>query len=185
MKRIFIIHGYKSSPTDCWFPWVKNELEKRGFTVSVPRLTSPDKPNLEEWLQIIKEEVVKPDENTYFIGHSLGAIAIVRYLETLKKEKIGGAIFVAGRFLFHKRKSNNIIGFFETPIHWSKVKKVAGRTIGIYAIDDPLVSTENGRLLEQKLGTKLVLEKNKGHFSTNDGILKLPIVLKSILSIIK
>ncbi|MBI2056488.1 MAG: alpha/beta hydrolase [Candidatus Sungbacteria bacterium] len=183
MKRIFIIHGYKSFPTDCWFPWLKDELIKRGFTVYVPRFTNSHEPKFEKWLETIREAVGIADENTYFIGHSLGAIAIIRYLQTLKKEKIGGAVFVAGRVIFRPRKTSAISGFFETPIRWSNVKKVTGKTIGVYSIDDPFVSIENGRLLEQKLGTKLVLEKNKGHFSRDDAVLKLPIVLKNILSI--
>jgi len=44
-----------------------------------------------------------------------------------------------------------------------------------------LVSTENGRVIGQKLGAKFVLKKHKGHFSRNDNIFKLPIVLKELI----
>lgn len=40
-----------------------------------------------------------PDEQTYFVGHSLGCQAIARYLESLSESiKVGGVVFVAGFF---------------------------------------------------------------------------------------
>lgn len=45
----------------------------------------------------IKDVVGEPDLNTYFAGHSLGLIAILRYLEILPEtQKVGGCVFVAG-----------------------------------------------------------------------------------------
>ena len=35
-RRGFLIHGWEGYPEEGWRPWLKNELEKRGFTVSVP-----------------------------------------------------------------------------------------------------------------------------------------------------
>jgi predicted alpha/beta hydrolase family esterase len=31
MKRVIIIHGWEASPESNWFPWLKNELEKKGI----------------------------------------------------------------------------------------------------------------------------------------------------------
>lgn len=184
--RIFIIHGYKSYPADCWFPWLKKELQKRGAVVYIPPMPNPSKPTMKNWISVIKKEVKKPDEKTYFVGHSLGAIAIIRYFETLKpNEKIGGAVIVAGRILGRKNfrgKSGTISSFFQKPINWQKIKRRSKHFIGIYSIDDPLVSTENGKLLQKKLGAKLILEKNKGHFSREDKIFKLLSVLRALRS---
>ena len=33
------------------------------------------------------------DENTYFVGHSIGCQAIMRYLESVDVKKIGGVLF--------------------------------------------------------------------------------------------
>jgi len=32
-KRAFLIHGWAGSPDEGWRPWLKTELEKRGFRV--------------------------------------------------------------------------------------------------------------------------------------------------------
>ena len=31
MKRVYIIHGWEGYPEEGWFPWLKKELEDRGF----------------------------------------------------------------------------------------------------------------------------------------------------------
>jgi len=183
MKRVFIIHGYKSYPGDCWFPWLKKKLTKRNFEVIIPHFRNSGNPKKIDWINTIRKSVVRPDSDTYFIGHSLGSMAIIRYLEILKpSQKIGGVIFVAGRIILRSNTSK-VSSFFDRPINWRKLKGLSNKYIGVYSIDDHLVSTENGRLLRQKLKAKFVLEKNKGHFSRVDKIFKLPIVLKLLISI--
>ena len=31
-----MVHGWDGNPNNHWFPWLKKELEKRGFEVHVP-----------------------------------------------------------------------------------------------------------------------------------------------------
>jgi len=96
-KKIFIIHGWSSFPEDCWFPWLKSELEKRNFSVTVPQMPNPDNPEINSWVTHLKNVVGELNEETYFIGHSIGCQAIMRFIEKENK-KIGGAVFVAGFF---------------------------------------------------------------------------------------
>ena len=97
-KRVFIIHGWEGTPDSNWFPWLKNELEKKGFAVAAPQMPNAVCPKMGEWLAYLQKIVGKPDENTFFVGHSLGSIAILRYFESLPdQEKAGGAILRAGR----------------------------------------------------------------------------------------
>ena len=30
-KRVFIVHGWDGYPEEVWFPWLKKELEAKGF----------------------------------------------------------------------------------------------------------------------------------------------------------
>ncbi len=79
-KRVFIIHGWEGSPQGDWFPWLKKELETKSFVVEVPIMPDTMHPTLEGWLGHLKKITGEPNENTYFIGHSLGVITILRYL---------------------------------------------------------------------------------------------------------
>lgn len=189
LRRVFIIHGYQSNPKDCWFPWLKKELAKRGYKVFVPRMPNPARPEKSSWVEELKRVVGIPDENTVLVGHSLGAITILRYIETLKQnQKIGGAVFVAGRAMGRKTfggRYGKISSFFQSPINWRKIKRRCKKFTGIYSTDDPVVSTENGRLLKRKLGAKLILARNKGHFSRSDKVYKLPVALSAVADIYK
>lgn len=189
-KKVFIIHGWDGYPEEGWFPWLKRELEKKGFNVIVPQLPDPEKPRIEKWVPKIAEIVGTPDENTYFVGHSMGCQAIARYLVTLPEEiKVGGGVFVAGFF-------KKLVGLEddpdvrETERHWlaaaidlSKVKKCLIKSVAIFSDNDPWVPSDNQDDFRDKLGSEIIIEHNKGHFSGDDGITQLPIVLKSILKI--
>jgi len=96
MKKVIIIHGWEGSPQSNWFPWLKKELEAKGFVVEVPIMPDTMNPTLENWLAHLKKVAGEPNENTYFVGHSLGVITILRYLESLEDKKVGGVVLVAG-----------------------------------------------------------------------------------------
>ena len=183
MKKTIIIHGYRSYPQDCWFPWIKKELNNRGVKVLIPQMPNPARPKKQSWVNKLKKVAGKIDENTVFVGHSLGVITILRFLETLeRKQKIGGAISVAGRIV--KRKTFHPLNhFFTPPLQWKKIKD-RGKFVGIYSYDDPVVSLRDGKEFKKNLNAKLIIEKNKGHFSREDKVFKLPSLLKAISDIL-
>lgn len=97
MKRAIIVHGWGGTPQEGWFPWLKKDLEKKGFSISVPQLPDTEHPHIKTWVPALAVAVGTPDQETYLVGHSMGCQTIIRYLETLKEgKKIGGAVFVAG-----------------------------------------------------------------------------------------
>ena len=98
-KRVFIIYGWEGNPENCWFPWLKKELENKGFSVIVPSMPHPDAPEIKSWVGHLNSVAGEADENTYFVGHSIGCQTILRYIEQLPQEvKIGGIVCVAGFF---------------------------------------------------------------------------------------
>lgn len=196
MKRFFIIHRWSGSPEEDWYPWLKKELEQKGFEVFVPAMPNTDEPKIEEWIPFLANLVGEADENTYFVGHSIGCQTILRYLERLNDKKIGGAVFVAGwfnlsEFTFkeepsEEEESRNIAKpWLETPIDFEKLKKTTNNFVAIFSDSDPYVPIEDKDIFEKKLGAKIIIEHDKGHFRDADGITKLPIVLESLLKIAK
>ena len=84
--NFIIIHGVYGNPEENWFPWLKKELEQNGSEVLVPKFPTPIGQSPESWLRIFSEFENKIDGNTVLIGHSLGAVFILRYLEQAKKK---------------------------------------------------------------------------------------------------
>jgi len=189
-KRVFIIHGWDGYPEEGWFPWLKKELEQKGFEVFVPQLPQPDEPRINNWVPEIEKIVGNPDEQTYFIGHSMGCQAIARYLETLPKNIIiGGAVFIAGFFkhLTNLEDDETVRSVSEewlkTPLNFIKIKIHLKNSIAIFSDDDPYVPLDNQDDFKDKLGSKIIIEHQKGHFSgSRDNITELAVVLNSILS---
>src|SRR3989338_11136955 len=96
-KRVFLIHGWEGKPDNHWFPWLSWERKARGFEVHALSMPHSDNPKVSEWVAAIKDAVGRPTAATYFVGHSLGCIATLRYFEKLpEKARVGGAGFVAG-----------------------------------------------------------------------------------------
>src|SRR3989304_7206168 len=84
-SEVFIFHGTGGYPGENWFPWMKNELEQKGYNVFVPQFPTPEGQSLEAWLDVLSLQKDKIDQNTIFIGHSLGGLFLLRLLERLEK----------------------------------------------------------------------------------------------------
>lgn len=194
-KKVYIVYGWKASPEENWFPWLKAELEKRGFEVFVPRLPESLVPRIDAWINKLSDVVGVPDENTFFIGHSLGCQTIVRYLETLDDHiKIGGVVFVAGFFKDLKSWIKSFVNiaakklvaeWLEAPINLKKAKSHFDKSIAIFSTNDYFVSLENQDIFCDNFGSKIVIEHNKGHFSGSTGVFELPSALDAVLEISK
>lgn len=186
-KRAFLIHGWEGYPEEGWRPWLKKELEGGGFQVNVPAMPDTANPTMEKWIPFLSKEVGKPDENCYFVGHSLGCITILRYLETLKEsETVGGVVLVAGfgHDLDYEGYNGELSSFFRIPVDWEKIKSHCKKFVAIHSDDDPWVSLEHNSLFRDKLGARAIVEHNMKHFSGDDNINELPVALESVLEIL-
>ncbi len=149
-KRVFIAHGWDGTPDEGWFPWLKKELESRGFEVHIPQLPDTANPRIYNWIPALAEAIVSPDEQTYLVGHSMGCQAVARYLETLPDGiKVGGVVFVAG-FFKHLSGLGDSPDEKETDKHWlgapldfEKVKSHLLKSIALFSDDDPWVPLDN------------------------------------------
>jgi len=183
-KRLIIVHGWEGSPQEGWFPWLKAEMEKRGWEVSVPALPNSAEPEQARWLPYLQMIVGKVDKNTFMVGHSLGCITILRFLERLPKEEfIGGAILVAG--FDNPLKYKELKNFFQEVISWDRIKKNCKKFVTIHSEDDPEVPLENGLRFERNLRAKRIVVNGLKHFSGGDGVTSVPIILQELLEISK
>jgi len=181
-KRAYIIHGWEGKPDSNWFPWLKKVLESKDFDVFVPQMPNPVHPKLTEWLEKMNQTISNLDQNTYLIGHSLGVVTILRYLESVNSDQIiGGIVLVAG---FPTSIGYDEIEHFTTqPINYDKVKSITNNTIAIHSDNDPYVPVKQGEILKEKLNAELIVIKGAKHFNQEDGFTELPIVLEKVLEI--
>ncbi len=188
MKKVYIIHGWESSPTEPWIVWVQNQLASKGFAVRALQMPQPD-PVIGEWIGKLQETVKSPNENTYFIGHSIGGQAVMRYLAALPEgTKIGGAIFLAGWFDLNNledEESEEIARpWLETPIDFESLKKKSNKYVAILSDNDKWVPLDiTKEKFEENLGAKVIVEHNKGHFSEDTGVTEVPSVVAELLRI--
>lgn len=190
-KRVIIAHGWEGYPEEGWFPWLKKELEQRDFEVIIPQLPDPENPRIYNWVPKLSGAVGNIDENTYFVGHSMGCQTIARLLEKQPDStKAGGAVFVAG---FFKRlaglgedDASQETGehWFQTPLDFQKVRRHLPKSIAIFSDDDPWVPLDNQEDFCEKLGSEIIIEHYMGHFSgARDKVFELPIALEALLKI--
>lgn len=207
-KRVFIIHGWGGNPGETWLPWLAKNLREQGFLVEVPEMPDTDNPKIEAWTEHIREKVGRCDENTFFVGHSIGCQAIMRYLEIAspairrrggnqklsdnKKPvslagKCAGAVFVAPWIklagLESEEERMTSSPWLNMPIDFEKVKKHTKKLTCIFSDNDPYVPAENWEMFSKNLGAEIVMESNKGHFTDDDGIKELPAALDAVLKI--
>jgi len=184
MPKAVLIHGWDGRPEEGWFPWLKEELEKLNFEVIVPFMPNPAIPRVEEWVDKVREAAGKIDKDTYFIGHSIGCQAILRYLETVEK-KIGGAVFVAGWFelsnLKTKEEKEIAQQWIEEPIDFKGIRNRTKNFSAIFSDDDLFVPLEkNKKIFKKELNANIIIEHNQGHFSGSEGITEVPSVIWEI-----
>lgn len=181
VKNAVIIHGWGANSKENWFPWLKVELEKKVFGVTVPDFPNSQNPNLSEWINYFKNEV-KPGNETILIGHSLGVAFILRFLEQLGEgKKIKASFLVAG----FERSLNitEIENFVNKPFNWEEIKDSCDKFIVISSDNDPYIPLTIGEDLAEKLNTKVIIEHNGGHLTNPSGMLSYPKLLELIVTI--
>ena len=186
MKRVISVHGWGGYPQEGWRPWLGKELSEKGFEFINPEMPYTENPTQDKWVTLLAETIGKPNGNTYLIGHSLGCITILRYLEGLKPdEKVGGVILVAGfgEDLEYNGYKGELSSFFQTEINWEEIKKHCNKFIAIHSKDDPWVLIKNNKLFEEKLGARSIIQNGMKHYSGDDGLTELPLVRDLILEI--
>lgn len=183
MKNAFIIHGTEGYPEENWFPWLKSELEKRGYIVYVPQFPSLPKipATIVEWFEVLKKYESYINEETILIGHSLGGIFTLRILEKLK-HPVKAAFLIGTPIGVHPilnyNRDNSFSGF---SFYWKTIIKNAHYFAVFQSDNDPYVSLGNGEELAKKLGVKLDFVPNAGHFNKKAGYTQFDLLLEKLM----
>jgi uncharacterized protein len=179
--KVYIVHGWGGTPGSNWFPWLSRELIKKDVDVIVPLMPETDKPNLISWLLKLEKLIDDSEEDIYLVGHSLGCITILKYLEKTGR-RVGGVLLVAG--FSRSLKIPEIENFLEKQIDYKKISDLNNKIVVINSDNDPFVPLEEGRILKDKLGAELIIMENAYHINEGNGFFELPIGLDVLLKMI-
>ena len=192
-RRAYIIHGYLGYPGEAWQPWLKRELEARGFEAFLPAMPNPDRPTIPGWLSFIAALVGEPGPGTVLIGHSLGCQAVVRHLETLGAagKSVAATVLIAGAFpramtaaeAMRRTGGDAILTpWLTTGVDARLVKRAAGRCTIILSDNDPYIPFEDARASYRDcLDATFIVEHGKGHFNEDDHLTELPSALQAVI----
>lgn len=185
-KRIIIVHGWDGSPTGDWVGWATEEFRKKGYEVITPEMPGADAPVIDKWVTYLRSVAGAVDENTYFIGHSIGCQTIMRFLETVDA-KVGGAIFVAGWFdlrnLENEESEEIAKPWIETAIDCEKVKANLVKSVVILGDNDLWVPYEETKKdFETRLGSEIITLHGAGHITSDDGFGPFPQLVETFES---
>jgi len=173
-----ILHGYKSSANGAFAPWLKTELERKGYTVQVPELPNPDNPKeLEQVQHVLK--TCRIDEHTVIVGHSLGGGIALRVLETLNKP-VAGLVLVGSvvNATFPGAEKRPFWKDFSWNIDYEQIKKLVRFSVVLSDLQEGSPRVPYLRYLAGQLGSRLVEGNAKvEHFRGK----KEPMVLNAFL----
>ena len=163
VNKILIIHGWNANPHDHWFNIAQREWQKFGYDVKIPEMPGNYFPKLQDWLKII--DSYKVDENWILIGHSLGGVAILKYLENAP-HKISKAILIATPY--DAMNFGALNEFFNGEFNWQGIRQNCSKFEIINEDQDPAIPLEHGRKYAQALEGKLHIIPGFTHFHKMD-----------------
>ena len=162
MKAIFIPGNGGGHTDKNWFPYLNTELRKLGIEIVAAKFPDPVLARRSYWIPFL--ERLGADENTILIGHSSGALAGMRYVET---HSILGSILVGVCHTDLGLESERLSGYYDEPWDWDAIK-MNQKWIAIFAsMDDPFIPVDESRYVRDQLSATYFEFTDRGHFITD------------------
>lgn len=188
-KRVFIIHGWDFSPQMNWYESVGKSLESEDFEVFIPVMPDSHHPNINSWVDKLLKTVGDVDENTFFVAHSIGCKAVMKFLESKVADGdfCGGVVFVAPWFSLSldatPTPEYKLIAkpWLELKHNFSRLKTRAKKYSCIFSDNDPYVPMNNVTDFQSNLNSEIIMLSGKGHFDEETaGVKELPEAVQEI-----
>ncbi|MFA6522898.1 MAG: alpha/beta fold hydrolase [Candidatus Peribacteraceae bacterium] len=181
MSTVFIFHGVGGHSGENWFPWIKEQLDEEGHHAIAPDFPHTDHPKLEEWLELFKRYESDLNEETIFIGHSLGGAFALRLLERME-HPIKAMFLVASVWGTMGNKYDPVMTTFtEAPYNWIIIRNNCPHVEVLHADNDPYIRLSLAEELAKNLGTKVTLIRDGKHLNEAAGFTEFPQLLTRIL----
>ncbi len=163
MKNVFIFHGTYGAPDENWFPWLKVEMEKLGYEVIIPVFPTPEGQSLEAWQNVFVRFRDQINQESIFVGHSLGVAFMLEVLEELDYPikavySVAGFVSTLGNPDFDQLNST----FVNRDFDWDKIKHHGKQFFVLQGENDPYVSLFHANEMAKELGVEVNLIEVRG-----------------------
>jgi len=166
LGRVLILHGYEATASDCFYPWLKEELENIGYEVELPELPSPFNPKIADQVKYIQENY--PLQKDIIIAHSLGGCVALKYLE--QSEMKTKSLYLLSSFLnfnFYKGDEDieNLKHVFSWKFDFHNIKSKVEDIFVLYPSTDTSVTFKQASEMADAFNTEVItMECSDDHF---------------------
>ncbi|HBK35066.1 hypothetical protein A2239_03130 [Candidatus Uhrbacteria bacterium RIFOXYA2_FULL_40_9] len=177
--RVILVHGFNASPQMNFHPRLADQLRAKGFEVIAPTLPlqAGEEFDLHKAIEKMKEQVGYLKGDDILLGHSLGSLIILQYLEAIEMTETPRAvILVAPPWSVSRPELRQL---FIADLDADVLMWKAREFIVIHSKDDKLVPIAHGRRLAEALRARFIETATDGHYMEAD----YSVLLETILSI--
>jgi predicted alpha/beta hydrolase family esterase len=129
-------------------------------------------------LDFLEVNITDFDNKSIFIGHSLGCVAILRFLQNKNTDNIESLFLVSG--FVEDSPIPALSEFVKRKIDYTKFIETIKNRVVISAEDDDIVPYSYSEELANKLNAQFRLLKTGKHFIDRDGCTTFPFLLEQI-----
>ncbi len=189
MKTAFIIHGYNGDTLYTFGPWLKEVLEKKGYTVYTPEFPIRLEARYNTWSKILDTYKHYFNADTIVVAHSIGNPFIMQYLAN-NNISVKAYISVAGfckTFAVPDRDdiTTAIEDFKINESHTDKIKELVKYRYSIYSDNDHCVPIDILKDLPNCINSIPVFIPGVGHMGNRENTISIPKLEEIILEITK
>lgn len=182
-STVYMFHGYTSFAADHWFPWLEAQVEEN-LKIPFKKLNFPDSyhPTVFAWNNYC-DQAIDPHDGITLVGHSLGCIQVLHYLEAHDIHHIN-VLLVSG-FDEPIWTIPELDSFTEHPVDYSNVLPKIRKVTVISAMDDPSVPYQYTLTMARHLHAKYVLVPHGHHFTDLGDDKTLPIAFEELAKLVE
>lgn len=180
MEKVVLVPGNNNSKIDeIWFPSVIKRLKGHGMEVVAKNMPDPIAAKQDIWLPFIESEL-EVDSDTIAIGHSSGAIALMRYAET---HRVKGIILVGAYHTDLGNETEKASGYFDSEWNWEAINSNCGFIVQFASTDDPYIPVKESRYFKSKLPKLEYIEfSDKGHMGEDVNLTEFPELVEIVIN---
>ncbi len=184
MSNALILHGTNGTSQSNWFPWLKGELESRGWKVWVPDLPDSDHPVSQKWIEyVFANKDWQFNEESVIVGHSAGAVTALALIQELPGDIVIKKAIMVGVFRGDLGRED-LKDLAQKPWDFEKIKLHANELVFVHSDDDPICPLGHAKWWAEQLNGKLAIISGRRHFNVStigEAARKIPEILEYII----